>query len=503
MSISLDLAEAVAVDVNGSQDSGSPGALGPVVGEIYTRFVTTMARLGSSSYEQPDALEIFEHIASKRDIVVSGPNSTCLETCAAVPALVGGGLILIIVPNMDTLRRHTHRLKELSLRSASFDLAPSKSDKRDIWELLDRGEVDVLIVSQSRLASKRFRDRLKRRDISLLVVDQAHLMSPWSHRFQPNYRQVGRFVASMTNVPKIAQIWSHQGRVGHDVQRILNLKTPYHGCLPNSSEGLPSIDVRQVANDGQRLAGIQEFIERHGGQGIISTTSIKHLYDTKNLLESLGETLAVLRPGMDEFSIQKIRQAFEGGDIRIVVSLGSFMGTLAQTPGLEFAIYNGMPDSIESLAVDLLSLDSAHSVSVRVINGEKDFYQHRFLIDKSYPDALVLRACFQGAKDVLGMKMATSEEALRAHIKVATPFPEEDIHQCIIVMLREGMLEHVLDSNSDQVFVQLAATPEEESDFWHEYPLRKIDQVARLERVRDFLVYDGDKSRQLRTLLKL
>ena len=503
MSITHEVAEALAVDATSPQDQEAPGVPPEATADIYTRYVTALSHLRDPVFQQPAALEIFEHIAAGRDVVVSGPNSSCLDACVSIPALCHKNLVVLLVPNMDTLRRHKRKLTDLKLSVASFDLAPSKADKRGVWESLDREEVDVLLVSPGRLASRRFRDRLAHREISLLVVDQAHLMSPWSHRFQPSYRQVGRFIASLSSIPKIAQVWSLQGRVGHDVQRVLQLKTPYMGRFPVAGDAVPTMDVRIVSADEQRQMAVREFIDRHGGQGIIHTTSLKYLFDTKQYLETMGEEVAVVRPGMDEFSIQKIRQSFESGTIRIVLCLGHFIATLDEVPGLEFLIYNGMPESLEHLALEILAVDSAHPLGVRIISSERDFYHHRFSIDKSYPDSLVLRACFQGAKDVLGLKKVTTEEALRSHIKVATPFPEDDIRQCLVVMLREGMLEHVMDTESEQMCVQLAASSDEESDFWHEYPLRKIDHVARLEKMRDFLASDGEKSSQLRTLLKI
>jgi hypothetical protein len=52
------------------------------------------------------------------------------------------------------------------------------------------------------------------------------------------------------------------------------------------------------------------------------------------------------------------------------------------------------------------------------------------------------------------------------------------------------------------MYVTFSLSAEDEASFWHEYPLRKIDHVARLDQIRDFAAKDGDKSRQLLNLIR-
>jgi hypothetical protein len=161
-----------------------------------------------------------------------------------------------------------------------------------------------------------------------------------------------------------------------------------------------------------------------------------------------------------------------------------------------------MPESTETLGRELFSVDDAGFIRCLIIVGEKDYFQHRFLIDKNYPDALVLRACVQGVRDVFGSKKAVTPDALSAHVKMATPYPGDDVEHCIQVLFREGMLERVIENDSGQTFVLFNVSAEEEAGFWHEYPLRKIDHVARLDRMREFVAKDGDRARRLQNLIR-
>lgn len=497
MSIHSEAAEAASAT---SEDTASSES---AVGPSYDLVTSAAKRLSQIGVKGPQAVELYQYISQKRDCIVTGSEHLFLSAAIVIPTLYQHGLIIAIMPSLETLRRARQMFESLELRVVSFDLAPTKSDKREIWETLDRGEADVILVSPGRLASARFRDRLSRREISLIVIAQAQMMSPWSNRFTPTYRQVGGYLAGFKDVPKIAHIWSTQNRVAHDIQKLLDLKSPHIGKLNCDEELTPHIEGRSVSNDVERIAIMNEFVPRHSCQGVIHVGSLKLLHDTKTWLESLGETPEVIRPGLDEFTTQRIRTGFENGEVRIVISQGPFLSTLERAPGLEFVVFNGMPESIELLGQELFSHETASPLACQIIASERDFFHHRFAIDKNYPDALMLRACFKGIKDAFGSNSFVPPETLKAHTKIATPFPEEDIAQCLSVLHREGLLEHVLDSTTDQIMVKLTPSGSNDSDFWHEYPLRKLDQIGRLERTRDFLASAGDKGKQLRSILRI
>lgn len=475
--------------------------------DLLSKLLDASSKIPGLTSVSAENLEVIEHLGAGRDLIISGPERLTSLTCAALPVIAGCGLVVMIARSMNSLRRMKLRFENLNISIESFDLAPTKAEKRHIWESMDRGEVKILLVTPGRLASQRFRERLKRRNISIVIIDQAHLMSPWSHKFTPQYRFVGSFLSSLGqcngNIPqKIALIWNSSGKINQDLSKLLSLRTPYMGRLV--ADALPGVGVESttIANDLDRNKLILQEIDRCGGQGVIYCNSIKQMYDTSALLQGRAEEFAVIKPGTDEFTLAKIREDFESGSIRIVVTLGAFLSEIETAMGLEFVIFNGMPESPESIARELFGVEDAGFIRSLIVVGEKDYYQHRFVIDKNFPDALVMRACVEGVRDVFGSKIAVSPETLSSHVKMATPFPQEDIEQCIQVLYREGILEKVLDQDSAQFYVKLAATPEEEASFWHEYPLRKIDQITRLDKMKELTLKDGDRSRQLQSYIR-
>ncbi len=480
----------------------------PEGNDAFRRLLVASRKIPGLTFVSRQNLEVLEHLGAGLDLIVTGPERLASITCAALPAIAGAELVVVVGHSIQSIRRMKTRFEALQICTESFDLAPTKEEKRIIWEAMDRGEVQLLLVTPGRLSSERFCSRLRRRTISVIVIDQAQLMSPWSHKFVPSYRFVGEFLASLDDrentalTQKVAIIWNPNGRMTKDLTNHLSLKSPQHGRL--TAEALPGLDIefQFVTEEAEREKFIVQELERSGGQGVIYCNSIKQIYDTAALLESRHEEFAVIRPGLHELEINKIRRNFEDGSLRIVVVIGVFLSDVETAHGLEFCVFNGMPESVEMMGRELLGVEDAGFIRCIVLVGGKDYYHHRFAIDKNYPDPLALRACVQGIRDIFGHKNMLTPQAMLTHLALAIPFPSDEIELCMQVLFREGVLKKILDSVTNCVYVAFTDTAEGEADFWHEYPIRKIHHIARLDQMRDFTTKGHETLRHLQNLIR-
>ena len=336
----------------------------PPGSDILGRLLHASSIIPGLTFVSPENLEVLEHLGKGTDLIVTGPERLASITCAALPAIAKRELVVVIAYSMNSIRRMKARFEGLQIRTESFDLAPTKDEKRDIWEAMDKGNVQILLVTPGRLASDRFCERLRRRSIGVIIVDQAQLMSPWSHKFIPSYRFVGAFLSSLntqagTGPQKIAIVWNPNGRLTQDLTKHLSMKSPFHGRLTTESIPGLGIEIRNVTTDADREKFLRQELDRSGGQGVIYCNSIKQVYDTSALLESRQEEFAVIRPGLSEFEISQIRRKFEEGALRIVVSIGVFLSDIESCQGLEFTVFNGLPDSVEMMARELLGIEDA------------------------------------------------------------------------------------------------------------------------------------------------
>jgi ATP-dependent DNA helicase RecQ len=150
----------------------------------------------------------------------------------------GAGPTLVISPLLALMRDQVAAAERAGVRARTINSA-NADDWQDVFDALDRDEVDVLLVSPERLANPRFEQAamplLER--TGLLVVDEAHCISDWGFDFRPDYQRLTRLLAAMSpENPVLATTATANARVTEDVAAQLGADTlVLRGSLARSS----------------------------------------------------------------------------------------------------------------------------------------------------------------------------------------------------------------------------------------------------------------------------
>ena len=130
------------------------------------------------------------------------------------------GPTVIISPLLALMRNQIAAAERAGIRAVTIN-----STNMEQWEethqAIQRGEVDVLLVSPERLNNPGFRDEVLPRlaaTCGLLVVDEAHCISDWGHDFRPDYRRIRTLLAELPDgIPVLATTATANQRVTDDV----------------------------------------------------------------------------------------------------------------------------------------------------------------------------------------------------------------------------------------------------------------------------------------------
>ena len=132
----------------------------------------------------------------------------------------GAGPTVIISPLLALMRNQVSAAARAGTRAVTVN-SSNVEEWADVYDAVQAGQVDVLLVSPERLNNPGFRDSVLPRlaaTTGLLVVDEAHCISDWGHDFRPDYRRIRTLLDDLPpGTPVLATTATANARVVADV----------------------------------------------------------------------------------------------------------------------------------------------------------------------------------------------------------------------------------------------------------------------------------------------
>ncbi|VDB97485.1 unnamed protein product [Peniophora sp. CBMAI 1063] len=133
----------------------------------------------------------------------------------------------MVSPLVDLARGQVEEIKRSGLSAASFDtdsLEEARVKQIPVYEQMKRGELSVVVAGPERLTAKTFRTALRaaRAYVGLYIIDEAHVVGPWSRDFREDYNEVPHVVSRLRpNIPVIAMTATLSREAEHQLVRKL------------------------------------------------------------------------------------------------------------------------------------------------------------------------------------------------------------------------------------------------------------------------------------------
>ncbi|MCF5144948.1 DEAD/DEAH box helicase [Pseudomonas sp. PA-6-1D] len=297
----------------------------------------------------------------------------------------GLGPALLVSPLLALMRNQVAAAERMGVRAATIN-----SDNESAWEGIEkqisRNEIDILIISPERLANERFRDKILAslvKQVSLLVVDEAHCISDWGHDFRPHYRLLERTIKILPSSMRVlATTATANKRVLDDLDVVLGPGlTTLKGDLNRSSLTLQTIDM---PNKAHRLAWLAEQLSTLAGSGIIYALTIRDANQVAEWLKEQGFNVESYT-GRTGGRREELEDALLRNEVKALVATTS-LGMGYDKPDLSFVIHYQMPGSAVAYYQQVgragRSLASAYGV---LLYGNEELGISNWFIDSAFP----------------------------------------------------------------------------------------------------------------------
>jgi ATP-dependent DNA helicase RecQ len=348
--------------------------------------------------------EIIGAVLGGEDVLAVMPTGGGKSLCYQVPALILGGLTIVVSPLIALMRDQVSFLRELGIEAlvlnSSLDPEEWRANAAAARAASARAsKAALLYLAPETLASPRMREILDGLSPSLVAVDEAHCISEWGHDFRPEYRALGALRAELPHSPWLALTATATARVREDIARELGIE---RGRKFVAGFDRPNIFL-EVARRKDALGQIAALAGEYPGQsGIVYCFSRARAESIAEGLSARGLPALPYHAGLPAEVRARNQDAFIDDEVRIVAATTAF-GMGIDKPDIRFVVHADLPKSVEQYYQE-------------IGRAGRDGLAARALLLYSFSDAMKIRSLFAEKE---GDEALAAEASLRSMLRFA------------------------------------------------------------------------------------
>jgi ATP-dependent DNA helicase RecQ len=297
---------------------------------------------GFSSF-RPLQQEIISDSLAGQDVFAVLPTGGGKSLCFQLPALVRPGLTVVVSPLIALMKDQVDALQAAGVAATFLNSSLAAGESRPRLRGLHNGEFRLLYVAPERLMLSGFLEDLKKWNVNLFAIDEAHCISEWGHDFRPEYRQLRNLRGLFPGVPMMALTATATARVRDDIVAQLHLKEPARYV---ASFNRPNLIYRVAAKTGAYGQILSYIRSRPKESGIIYCQARKTTEDIARKLSQDGVTALPYHAGMENSERSQHQEKFLRDEARVICATIAF-GMGINKPNVRFVIHYDLPKNIE------------------------------------------------------------------------------------------------------------------------------------------------------------
>ena len=296
----------------------------------------------------PGQAEIVASVLAQRDTLAVLPTGGGKSICYQLPALLLDGLTVVVSPLLALMKDQVDALTRNGVPAAAVNSTVPREEQGEILRRAGGGDLRLLYVAPERFSDGRFAAAMRRVNVALLAVDEAHCISQWGHDFRPDYRDLGAARARLGGPPIVALTATADPLVRGDIAGRLGLRKPAIHVAGFDRPNLRFHAVR-VRSQKEKLTQIAKLLGDLGSEAsaIVYCSTRKKVESLATDLQSRRIRCAPYHAGMPKEDRVRIQNAFARDSLRIIVATNAF-GLGIDKPDVRLVIHHDLPESIEA-----------------------------------------------------------------------------------------------------------------------------------------------------------
>mgnify|MGYP000008761836 CR=1 FL=1 len=329
---------------------------------------------------RPGQEEIVDAVIAGRNVLAIMPTGGGKSLCFQLPAMVRDGLTVVISPLIALMRDQVQALKAVGVEAGALTSGNTDEETDEVFAALSANRLKLLYMAPERLASGGTLPLLRRANVSLIAVDEAHCVSQWGHDFRPDYLRIGDLRRAL-DVPLAAfTATADEETRGEIITRLFDGQTP-EAFLRGFDR--PNIRLAFAVKDQPRRQILGFASARKGQSGIVYCGTRAKTESLAKALTDAGHLAQAYHGGMEPERRRDVERQFQQEDELIVVATVAF-GMGIDKPDIRWVAHADLPKSVESYYQEIgrSGRDGAPAETLTLF-GPDDIRFRRTQIDES------------------------------------------------------------------------------------------------------------------------
>jgi ATP-dependent DNA helicase RecQ len=290
---------------------------------------------------RPGQADVVAAMLAGRDVLSVAPTGSGKSISYWVPAVVEGGLTMVVSPLIALMKDQVDRLTERGVPATFINSSVERPEQAERLRKAIAGEYRLLFLAPERLGRPGFMQRLAELRVRRIVVDEAHCISTWGHDFRPDYRLLAAAIAACGRPPVAGFTATATPQVRADIAASLGLEDPFISVTGFHRPTLTLSVVRCRGEKGKREQ-LRHLLPGAAQRALIYVGTVRAAEEV-----AAGLAVACYHGRQDPELRRRIQEDFTQGRSKVVVATSAF-GMGVDIPDIRRVIHYDLPGSLEA-----------------------------------------------------------------------------------------------------------------------------------------------------------
>ena len=293
---------------------------------------------------RPGQERVVDALLAGRNVLTVMPTGSGKSLCFQIPALVLGGLTIVVSPLIALMQDQVQALRLAGVAADAINSGQDRDENVAIWRRAASGETRLLYLAPERLMTERMLSAIAKLDVKLIAIDEAHCISQWGPAFRPEYQALSQLGESFPGVPVVALTATADEVTRADIAQQL-FKNRADTFVLGFDRPNISLSVEPKRDWKKQML---DFVKAHVGQsGIVYCLSRKRTEEASEVLLANNIKARPYHAGMSKETREANQNIFMTEQGLVMTATIAF-GMGIDKPDVRFVMHADLPGSIEA-----------------------------------------------------------------------------------------------------------------------------------------------------------